>query len=72
MLNENKTYTYEELKEIIKKAEKDTVEKLTRDLKETGKNKGKEVDFMAEFIFEMQNMIATHTMANLLLGEVDE
>lgn len=67
MLNKDKSYTYEELKEIIKKAEKDVIKKLDEDLERA--NNGEKIDPMGKIVFSMQNMITAHEMGKMLLGE---
>lgn len=66
MIEKGKKYTYEELKEILKKAEKETTEALAKDYKETA---GEKADPMGEFAFIMPIMLGTHKMTKILLGE---
>lgn len=72
MLQKDKTYTYEELKEIIRKSNLETVKKLDRDVAEAKKEHGKKEekgDGLMDFMFSIQNMMVATTMEKILLGE---
>ena len=66
MLDKNKTYTYEELKEIIHKAEKEVIKKLDDDLEKI--NDEKELNPMTSLVVSLNNMIAINEMTSVLLG----
>ena len=67
MLDKNKTYTYEELKEIINKAEKEVIKKLDDELEKI--NAEKELNPMTSIVVSLNNMIAIREMTSVLLGD---
>ena len=66
MLEKNKKYTYKELEEIIEKAKLETIENLSKQYQDVA---GEDNNPIPQFVFSMQNMLATTKMAKILLGE---
>ena len=61
MIEKNRTYNYEEIKEIIDKAEIKVITELESDLRKQAKQAGKEDEFQI-LMFTMQNMLATASL----------
>lgn len=61
MIEKNRTYNYEEIKEIIDKAEMKVIAELESDLRKQAKQAGKEDEFQI-LMFTMQNMLATASL----------
>ena len=61
MIEKNKTYNYEEIKEIIEKAEMKVITELESDLRKQAKEVGKEDEFQI-LMFSMQNMLITASL----------
>lgn len=66
MLEKGKKYTYDEIKEVVKEAEKKVVSKLDADMKSTRENNGRE-DTMSSLMFSMQNMLVASMMSQMIL-----
>jgi len=71
MINKDKTYTYEELKEIIKEAETKTIEILGKQFKEVTQKEDTQIEDnpLNQFAFDLQNLLAVAKMRQLLLEE---
>ena len=66
MLEKGRKYTYDEIKEVVKEAEKKVVSKLDAAMKTTRENNGRE-DTMASLMFSMQNMLVASMMSQMIL-----
>lgn len=71
MLDKNKTYNYEELKDIVMDAVRVTMNKLDTRLKEASKKAG-DKDSLVTAMMGMQNMMVCTRMAMVILGEEGE
>jgi len=71
MKKNDKTYTYEELKEIIKEAETKTIEILGKQFKEVTQKEDTQIEDnpLNQFAFDLQNLLAVAKMRQLLLEE---
>jgi len=70
MLKKDKTYTYDELEEIIAEACAKTVSKLENDKKEALKDK--ETKPETDMMFFMHNLMVVSTISAILLEDNDE
>ena len=61
MIEKNRTYNYEEIKEIFSKAEMKVIAELERELRGQAKQVSKEDEFQI-LMFTMQNMLATASL----------
>lgn len=68
MIEKNKTYSYEELKEIYKKAEIETIKKLDSEMDKAQKENGKD-DALSKAIFSMQNTLVVCNLEKILFEE---
>lgn len=69
MIEKGKKYTYDELKEIFKQAQIQTLAKLKKDFRDAQKEKGAEANPMYEMAFDMQNLILfVELNSNLFVG----
>jgi hypothetical protein len=68
MIEKNKTYSYDELKEIYKKAEMETIKKLDSEMDKKQKENGKK-DGLLNFVFTMQNLLVTNELEKILFEE---
>lgn len=67
MLDKNKKYSFDELKEIYLKASAKAIEKLNKEFSE----KTDKTDSMTEFVFSMQNMMCFAELNTILFNEVE-
>ena len=61
MIEKNRTYNYEEIKEIFSKAEMKVITELESEIREQAKQVGKEDEFQI-LMFTMQNMLTTASL----------
>lgn len=71
MIEKNKTYSYEKLKEIYRKAEIETIKKLDSEMNKVQKENGKG-DALSKLIFSMQNTLVTCNLEKILFEESEE